>query len=550
MARDNHALCPNDKESTQMKRKWIRPLRASELKKRKMLEQYQIEQLKPYEGQKLEPQLELKLAKLKEIFADFGDLVIKPFYIGGYKHLSAALILIDGLVATAIVDDFILRSLTTSIDDRLHDVLLSDPEQVKEWVSQVGLNTAEVEETSEWSKVVEAILVGDSVLLIDQVSQALIIDTKGWEKRGVSEPSNEQVIRGARDGFTETIRINTALVRRRIRDPQLKLLALKVGERTKTDIAIMYIKGLAEQSVVDEVKKRIENIKFDGILESGYIEQLIEDHPWSPFPQIQYTERPDKTVSHLLEGKVVILVDGSPFALIVPAIFIQFYHSPEDYYERFLIGSLIRVVRLISFVFALSLPSFYIAFSSFHPEMIPSKLYIAMAAGRATVPFPAIVEALIMEISVEILREASVRLPGLIGPTIGIVGALVIGEAAVRAGLVSPLMVIVVGLTTICSFVIPNYSAAIALRMLRFPLMIFSAIFGLYGIMFFGIVIIIHLCSLKSFHVPYMAGFSPSRLSDLKDTFFRAPLYNMQKRPTPFNLKNIFRQPMDKQRGG
>jgi hypothetical protein len=533
-----------------MKRKWVKPLRVSELRKKKLIEQYEKQQLEPYKNTKMNAELDLNLATLKDIFSDYADLVMRPFNIGGYERLRAALVLIDGLVNTVIIDDYILQALTHSIDSRQSDDLLTDPNELKEWVKQVGLNTVEVEEAEDLSNVVEAILVGDSVLLIDQLNIAFIIDTKGWEKRGVSEPSNEQVIRGPRDGFTETLRINTALIRRRIRDPQLKLISFKIGTRTKTDVAVMYIEGVAEQSVVNEVRKRLQNITFDGILESGYIEQLIEDHPWSPFPQVQYTERPDKSVSHLLEGKVVILVDGSPFALIVPAIFIQFYHSPEDYYERFLIGSLVRFIRLLSFFFALALPSFYIAFASFHPEMIPSRLHIAMAAGRATVPFPAIVEAFLMEVAVEILREASVRLPGLIGPTIGIVGALVIGEAAVRAGLVSPIMVIVVGLTTICSFVIPNYSAAIALRMLRFPTMIFAAMFGLYGIMFFGILIIIHLCSLKSFHVPYMAGFTPSRLSDLKDTIFRAPLYNMTKRPTPFNLKNIFRQSDKVQKGG
>ena len=533
-----------------MRRKWMKPLSVSELRKKKMIEEYEKKQVEPYKETKLHPHLDINLNMVKDIFKDYGDLVIRPLLIGGYEELRAALVLIDGLASAMIVDDFILRSLTTNVDTRLKDHLPTDSEQLKEWIKEVGLTAVEVEEAGTLADVIEAILVGDSVLLIDQINTAFVIDTKGWEQRGVSEPNNEQVIRGPRDGFTETIRINTALIRRRIRDPQLKLLPMKLGTRTKTDIGIMYIEGLAEKSVVNEVKSRLNNITFDGILESGYIEQLIEDHPWSPFPQVQYTERPDKAVSHLLEGKVVILVDGSPFVLVVPAIFIQFYHSPEDYYERFLIGSLVRIVRFISFIFALSLPSLYIAFASFHPEMIPTKLHVAMAAGRATVPFAAIVEAFVMEVAVEILREASVRLPGLIGPTIGIVGALVVGEAAVSAGLVSPLMVIVVGLTTICSFVIPNYSAAIAVRMLRFPLMIFAAMFGLYGIMFFAIIIIIHLCTLKSFHVPYMAGFTPSRFSDLKDTLFRAPLYDMEKRPTPFNLQNIFRQGTSNERGG
>ncbi|MDQ0338934.1 hypothetical protein J2S00_001720 [Caldalkalibacillus uzonensis] len=533
-----------------MKRKFIKPLSVAELKKKKLQQEYEKKQLEPLQGIRLHESLDVNVKWLKDIFKDCEDLVEREFYIGGHQHLKAVMFFIDGLTNNFVTDEYVIGALTREIIDRIPDHLLTDHKQMYAWVKTAGLYASEVEEALELKQIVESILVGDSVLLIDQVDKALIVDTRGWETRGVEEPSNEQVIRGPRDGFTETIRVNTALIRHRIRDPQLRLVHYKIGERTQTDVGLMYIDGLVDKNTLQEVKNRMENITFDGILESGYIEQLIEDHPWSPFPQVQYTERPDKAVSHLLEGKVIILVDGSPFALIVPAIFIQFYHSPEDYYERFIIGSLVRFIRVLSFFFALLLPSLYIAFSSFHPEMIPSKLVIAMAAGRATVPFPAIVEAILMEIAVEILREASVRLPGLIGPTIGIVGALVIGEAAVTAGLVSPIMVIVVGLTTISSFVIPNYSAAIALRMLRFPMMLSAGMFGLYGIMFFAIIIIIHLCSLKSFNVPYMAGFSPARLSDLKDTVFRAPLYNLEKRPTPFNTQNTYRQQTTQQQGG
>jgi spore germination protein KA len=379
------------------------------------------------------------------------------------------------------------------------------------------------------------------VLLLDKVEESLSANTKGWEKRGVDEPQTESVVRGPRDGFVETLRVNTALVRRRLKDPSLRVKNIQVGERTKTDIALMYIDGLVDPDVLAEVKRRIKEIKIDGALESGYIEQYIEDHPWSPFPQIQNTERPDKVTSNLLEGKIAIFVDGTPFVLIAPAIFTQFYQSPEDYYERFMIGTLVRIIRVISMFIALFLSSLYIAFSSFHPEMIPSRLAIAMTAGRSTVPFPSIIEAFVMEIAIEILREASVRLPGPIGPTIGIVGALVVGQAAVQAGIVSPLMVIIVAMTTIGSFVTPSYSAAIALRMLRFPMMIAAGMFGLYGIMLFIIIIIIHLCSIKSFGVPYLAPFSPMRIRDNKDTILRVPLYRMNQRPTPFETRDDIR---------
>jgi spore germination protein KA/spore germination protein len=262
---------------------------------------------------------------------------------------------------------------------------------------------------------------------------------------------------------------------------------------------------------------------------------MIEDSTFSPFPQMHNTERPDKVVANLLEGKVAILVDGTPFALIVPAVFAQFYQSPEDYYERYYIVTLIRFVRAISFFLALLLPSMYIAFSAFHPEMIPSRLVFAMSAGRSTVPFPSMVEALIMETAIEILREASARLPRQIGPTIGIVGALVIGESAVQAGLVSPVMVIIVALTTIASFTSPSYSTSISTRVLRFPMILSAGIFGLYGIMLLSLLIMIHLVSLKPFGVPYLSPLSPLNLRGMMDFIIRSPLKYMKTRPSMFH---------------
>jgi len=360
--------------------------------------------------------------------------------------------------------------------------------------------------------------------------------------RSVEEPKTAAVVRGPREGFSETLRVNTALIRRRLRDPDLRMKNYKVGRRTRTDLVLCYIEGVADPRVVEKVERRIQSIELDGVLESGYIEEMIQDDFWTPFPLIQNTERPDSVVSHLLEGKVAILVDGTPHALIAPAVFTQFYYSPEDYYERYMIATFLRFLRLLSLIFALLGPAFYIAFVSFHTEMLPSSLAIAMAAGRATVPFPSIVEALLMEISVEILREASVRLPGPIGPTIGIVGALVIGEASVTAGLVSPLMVIVVGLTTISSYANPSYNAAISLRLLRFPIMIVAAGFGLYGIVLSLMLLLHHLVKLESFGVPYMAPMAPLRWQDVKDLLIRVPWTMMKKRPSIYRPQDPVRE--------
>lgn len=449
------------------------------------------------------------------------DLVVRRFR--NKEEQECVIVFLDGMVDRNVISDFIIQYTTSP--DKTYD----------------GPATNELESTDRLKQVIRNILSGSAVLMVEGKKQAFLNNTRGWDRRSVEEPQTESVVRGPRDGFCETLCVNSALIRFRLKDPNLRVRHMVVGQRTQTDIYVMYIEGLAHPPLVQEILSRIEKINVDSILESGYIEQMIQDRRWSPFPQIQNTERPDKVVANLLEGKVAILVDGTPFGLIAPAVFSQFYQSPEDYYERFYIAILIRFIRLISILIALMLPSLYIAFSSFHPEMIPSRLVIAMAAGRSTVPFPSLVEALFMELAIEILREASVRLPGPIGPTIGIVGALVVGEAAVSAGLVSPVMVIIVAVTTIGSFASPSYSAAIAIRMLRFPVMLMAGMFGLYGIMLFLIVMMVHLSSLKSFGVPYMSPISPLNLLGMRDLLVRFPHHLMKTRPSMFHVQDKVR---------
>lgn len=534
-----------------MSRSFRKNIRAKELRKRKFLKEHEQQKLENIKESPIHKKVEKNLHEVKRILGEESkDVTIRRFHLAGKKPLMCAIVFIDGLADKTIINDFILKSLM--FDARGSDLGPGvSKNDLYRLIEQYDLTINEIGEISNMRKVIRSILNGDTVFFIEGSERAFATNTKGWEHRGVEEPGAEAVVRGPREGFTETLRVNTALVRRRLKDPDLRCKQFAVGERTNTGIALMYIEGVADENLVKKIETRIKKIEIDGALESGYIEQLIEDNHWSPFPQIQYTQRPDKVTGNILEGKVAIIVDGTPFALIAPAVFSQFWQSPEDYYERFWISSFVRFIRLISMFIALLAPSLYIAFSSFHPEMIPSELLIAMAAGRSTVPFPSVVEALILEITIEILREASVRLPGPIGPTIGIVGALVIGESAVRAGLVSPLMVIVVSITTIGSFASPSYNAAISVRLLRFPLMFMAATFGLYGIMLFLLIIVLHMSSLKSFGVPYIAPLSPAHLSDLKDVLFRAPLEWMQKRPVTMKPKDDKRKETKKpEKGG
>lgn len=524
-----------------MKRSFTRPKLAKELRKQKQLDQKSEQKLQERtKDVPIYPSLKENLNYISEILGDSSDIITRTFKIPHAPDREAAVIFIDGMANSQVINDYILHSLT--VESEQVDVKY----EIDRWLEDRLLHVGETKSTEKMKDLVGAILAGDTVLFIDRCEKGFMLGTKGWDHRSVEEPNIEAVVRGSREGLTENIRTNSALIRRRLKDPDLRMLSYKLGDRTKTDVCVFYIKGIMDENTLKEVVNRIESINIDGVLESGYIEEFIEDSTWSPFPQVQGTERPDACAAHLLEGKAIIIVDGTPFALVVPAVFAQFYYSPEDYYSRFLIASLVRLVRVFSFIIALMLPALYIAFVSFHTEMIPSEFAIAIAAGRSTVPFPSLVEALLMELSVEILREASIRLPGPIGPTIGIVGALVIGEAAVSAGIVSPLMVIVVALTTIGSYANPSYTAAIAVRMLRFPLMGAAAVVGLYGVMLGLLIIILHLVKLKSFGVPYMSPLTPLKMSDTKDTLVRVPWKWMNKRPETFRPGDKERQKQTK----
>jgi spore germination protein KA len=306
-----------------------------------------------------------------------------------------------------------------------------------------------------------------------------------------------------------------------------------IGEITQTEVAIAYMKGITNESTLQEIRSRIQNIQIDVVLESGYIEQLIEEKSYSPFPQFLVTERPDYLVAGLLQGQVAIIVDGSPFAISAPMTFWGFLQAGEDYYERVLYANLIRLIRLSFAMIALLLPSLYVALTTFHQQMIPTNLLLSIASAREGVPFPALVEALMMEATFEGLREAGVRLPKQVGQAVSIVGGLVVGQAAVQAGIVSAPMVIVVSLTGIASFTIPRYNFSLAFRILRFPLILLAGMFGLYGISVGLMLILVHLCCLKSFGVPYLFPTAPVSLQGLKDSFFRAPLWTLYLHPQP-----------------
>ncbi|WP_125153325.1 spore germination protein [Clostridium rectalis] len=466
---------------------------------------------------------------LKELLQDCSDVIFREFYIG---EIKALIIYIDGMGDKILLDDYVLQSLMLSKKK------ITNAKEIKDRI----LTVSDVTEIEKLSEGINAVLSGDTLMIIDGLSTGYIIATRLWPVRGVSEPSSETVMRGSRDGFTETIRFNTALVRRRIRDTRLKIISNSIGVRSKTDVAIMYIEDIAESSIVEEVESRLKKINIDCILDSGYVEQLIEDNKYSPFPQTQSTERPDVVAAALYEGRVAILVDNSPFAIVVPTTLPNLFQSPDDYYQRWIYGSVLRLIRFISIIISLVLPALYVAITSFHSNIIPTKFAYFIAASREGVPFPAFIEAIIMEVSLALLMECIVRLPKPIGATIGIVGGLIIGQAAVSAGIVSPIMIIIVALTTITSFTTPSYGVTSAFRIIRFLLIIISAIVGIYGIMIGLIVTLVHLMRLKSFGKPYLAPLVNADANDFKDVYIRVPLKNLKSRPKYMDTKDKIRQ--------
>ncbi len=485
---------------------------------------------KPNTKHPLAPNLDENAAILSTLFANCADIVIRRFQIHG--QTKALLIYIEGMSDKELIDRDVLAPLMskkTAFEETCSPLLEQIPVS-----SAIAVTT--LEET------IEQIMAGNPVMVVDQKTQAFSIQLVKFEKRGIEDPTAESVVRGPRQGFTETLQVNTTLIRRIIKNPHLKMKSVTLGGYTQTKVIITYIDGIATDSLIAEIESRLQRIEIDGILESAYIEELIQDNPASPFPQLLATERPDVVCANLLEGRAAILVDGTPFALVAPITFFSMLQSPEDYYERFWAGTVIRWLRFFFFIIALIVPSTYVAILTYHQEMIPTTLMLSVAKSREEIPFPALVEALLMEVTFEALREAGVRLPKQVGAAVSIVGALVIGQAAISAGLVSSPMVMVVAITGIASFTIPRYNMGVAVRILRFPLMFLAGMLGLLGLMLGLITIFVHLSALRSFGVPYLAPVAPLNKSLVKDVLTRAPLWIRNKRPHLTGGYNLLRQ--------
>jgi spore germination protein KA len=477
---------------------------------------------------------------IREELGPSTDIIMRRFVLGA-DNTPIAAVYTDGLTDKDSVNEFILRSLMIDSGDEGMK-RLSEHSSPFEFIRTNALAIGEVHVLSDLDAVILAALSGDTVILIEGFRDAISGSTRGGPTRAVSEPSSQVVIRGPKDGFNESIGTNVALVRRRIKSSQLWLEKMKIGTVTQTDVAIMYLNGFTNDQLILETKRRLQNINYDSILESGYIEHFIEDQVLTPFPTLYNTERPDTVAANILEGRIAVFVDGTPFVLLAPTSFFMFFQASEDYYQRTDVASAIRLLRYFAFLISIFGPSIYIASITFHQEMIPTQLLISLATQRESVPFPAVVEATMMEVAFEILREAGVRMPRAIGQAVSIVGALVLGQAAVEAGIISSAMVIVVAITGISSFATPAFNMALSVRLIRFAIMMCAAFLGFFGIAIISIFLIAHMCGLRSFGLSYMSPLAPFVLESQKDTFIRVPFKKFLYRPKLLYPQNKRRQ--------
>ncbi|SFJ70636.1 spore germination protein KA [Paenibacillus sp. UNC496MF] len=434
---------------------------------------------------------------LRRVFHHCADIVFRPLKLPDRAELL--LVYIDELTDSNKLEQIISTCMLSRDFDRL----------------------TQYESVTRLSEVVAKVLKGCTAIFLDGRPVAYLAELTAFKQRAIAEPSNEAAIRGPREGFTEDLKTNLSLIRRKISHPSLKFERHQAGELTNTEFVVAYIEDVVKPGLLQEVRRRLQTMNTNQLLDSGYIEEYIEDRRLSLFPQLQNTERPDTVCASLLAGRVAIIVDGSPNALLLPMTFWAGLQAAEDHYERFIYVSAVRVLRLLLAMLSCLLPSIYVALTTFHPQMIPLALMLSISASREGIPFPTVIETLIMELMFEGLREAGLRLPKAIGSAVSIVGALVIGEAAVQAGFISAPIVMIVAGTGIASFAFPSYSLALPFRILRFPLLIAGGFLGLYGVAIGIMFIMIHLVTLKSFGMPYLKPVAPIGKNLWKDSLMR-----------------------------
>jgi spore germination protein KA len=481
------------------------------------------------EDKKTKEQAKCNIEEFARLFDNDDTFVSRQFLCG---KLQCCIAFMNGMVNSEIIDLHIIHPMMQATPPEEGDLA--------QWLTETVISVNESTHHTELSDMVDYIVIGDTLLFVEGIEGAFSFNTKLWLTRAVVEPENEKVIKGPREGFNESLIVNTTMIRRRLRTNDLKFSFRKLGRRTKSTICIIYLQELVNQSVLDELNSRLDKIDIDGVLGTNYIEEQIVDSPWSLFNTLGNTERPDIVAAKLLEGRVALMIDGTPTAVILPSLFIEYFQTNEDYYDNYKMATINRIIRILGFILTITVPAIYLSLVTIHQEMVPTSLLQTINSARQAVPFPSIVEALLMLLAFEVLREAGARLPSFLGQSLSIVGGLVIGQAAVQARIISAPIVIVVAFTGITGLLVPRLSSATLI--LRVLFLIASSFVGLYGLMLGLIGLLIHLFGMRSFGVPYMMGTMPMNLQDLKDTLIRAPWWYMIMRPRSISVKDSVRQ--------
>jgi spore germination protein KA len=496
---------------------------------------------KPEPGDEVKSDIDANLLHMKDVYSIplNSDIVLREFDIThGCKSVRAFIIFFDGMTDREVINNYILKPLMVNSVMPLKDTA----ETLEDYVVRQLMPHCQVSVNKSYKKAVESVNFGGCALFAEGLDVCFTADVKGWEHRGVEKPNNEIIIKGPQEAFNEVLRTNSAQIRKRLKDEDLIAEDITVGKVSRTPCTIMYIKDVANDALVAEIRRRLEGIRVDYMLDAGVLEQLIEDSTIYPSPQMISTERPDYVAELLVSGRVAIIVDGSPNVLVVPITAFDLMHSPEDNYIRYPYVNLLRYIRYVAGFVALLLPGLYVAVTNYHHEMIPTDLLLAIEASREKVPFPSLVEILLMELSFELIREAGLRVPGPIGPTLGIIGALILGQAAVAANIVSPILIIIVAVTGIGSFAIPNYSLAYSIRIMRFIFIFLGVLAGFLGITLGLFIAGSWSAALKSFGVPFMAPLGPKTSGRFNNIIFRAPEWKMEYRPDYLNTKKKKKQ--------
>lgn len=468
--------------------------------------------------------LEENIAHMEELFAVCDDIKKKKFCLGKCMDVPCYLTFIEVSVDMG----------TSSLGELLKYFNTLERDKIYEALEKNALGVSDATYFESIEEAADGLLTGECILFVEGFDKAVKIPDDGYPSMGINEAVSEKVIRGSSEGFSDSVKQNAALIRKRIRSPKVKVKEIKAGVRSKTNVYLVYMEDLIYPQVLTEIERRLSDFEVDGVLDSGVLEQLAEEKWYSPFPQFQTTERPDRAAMSVLEGRIILLSDNSPVGLILPTDYNSFIRTSDDYYNRWEVASFARILRYVASFFAMTLPGLYLAVTNFHTQILPTSLMLSFAEARAGVPFPAVVEVLIMELSFELLREAGVRLPGAMGNTIGIVGGLIIGQAAVEANLVSSIVVILISFTALCSFALPNEEFASAFRLLKFFFIAVCAWLGFFGLLAGLLFVLLHLSHLKSFGIPYMMPFVGADVTDYEDErdfLWRLPMRELKKRP-------------------